>query len=288
MTERGRGSPGGKSGASVAAVQSHYDVGNEFFRLWLDQSMTYSCAIWDNETHTLEVAQDRKLEYHITTAKAGGKRNVLEIGCGWGSLLRKLVLQHGCERAVGLTLSEAQKQWIERMGLQGVEVRVESWEDHSPTDTYDAIISIAATAHFIRPENSQTERIAVLRKFFKRCHDWLKSGGFISLESIVYGSGSYTPHSPLSGVFPESDMPRLHELAAGFDGLFEPESIVNHRVHYPPTLRCWLENLTRHRDEAVEVAGEDLVGAYERYLRAGIKGHDSGVFLLLRYVLKKL
>jgi cyclopropane-fatty-acyl-phospholipid synthase len=174
------------------------------------------------------------------------------------------------------------------MHLPRVDVRVESWEDHSPAELYDAIVSIAATAHFLTPEDSETQRIAVLRRFFSRCHEWLKSGGFFSLESIVYGTGKYIAQSPLSGVFPESDMPRLHELSAGFDGLFEPEEIVNHRVHYPPTLRCWLENLTRNRDEAVRLAGEEVVEAYERYLAAGARGHESGVFLLLRYTLKKL
>lgn len=282
------GPAGMKSGASAAAIRSHYDVGNEFYRLWLDDNMTYSCAIWEQESDTLESAQDRKLEYHIQAARAAGRPNVLEIGCGWGGLLNKLVNQHRCEHAVGLTLSQAQADWVNRMNMPNVEVRVESWQDHSPTNTYDAIVSIAATAHFLRPENSENERIAIMRQFFSRCHAWLDSGGYVSLESIVYGTGRYIPESPLSGVFPESDMPRLHELASGFDGLFEPESVINHRVHYPPTLRCWSENLRRNRDEAVKVAGEAVVQAYERYLRAGIKGHESGVFLLLRYTLRKL
>lgn len=287
-SHRSRDTGGAKSGASAAAVRAHYDIGNEFYRLLLDHNMTYSCAIWGNGAETLESAQDQKLEYHIRTARAAGKPNVLDIGCGWGSLLKKLVNQHGCHRAVGLTLSEAQAEWVNRMRLPHVDVLVESWEDHSPEDAYDAIISIAATAHFLRPDNSEAERIAVLRRFFSRCHEWLKGDGFLSLESIVYGTGHYTAQSALSGVFPESDMPRLHELAAGFDGLFEPEAIISHRHHYPPTLRCWLENLKRNRDDAVRIAGEDVVEAYERYLAAGTRGHESGVFLLLRYTLKKL
>lgn len=276
------------AGASPQAIRAHYDVGNEFFRLWLDENLIYSCAIWDGENDTLQSAQDRKIEYHIRTARAMGQESVLEIGCGWGACLRKLTQEHGVKRAVGLTLSKAQADWINAQKWRGVEARVESYRDHQPSKKYDAIISIAATAHFIRPEHSVKERVEIFRDFFTRCHDWLAPGGYLSMESIVYGIGAYIPHSPLSGVFPESDMPRLGELATAFDRLFEPDQIVNHRMHYPRTLACWLENLERNKEQAIAVAGQDVFQRYSRYLSAGIKGHEAGVFLLLRYALKSL
>jgi cyclopropane-fatty-acyl-phospholipid synthase len=278
----------GGVGASAEAIQAHYDIGNDFYQLWLDESMTYSCAIWEGENDSLEAAQDRKLDYHIRTAGAVGKANVLDLGCGWGSCLEKLVQKSDVKHAVGLTLSEAQARRVEERRLPRTEVRVESWSQHTPRRPYDAIISIAATAHFVTPEHTSQERLSIFRNFFEHCHDWLVPGGYMSVESIVYGKGGFTQHSPLARVFPESDMPRLHELAAGFDGLFEPESIVNHRQHYPPTLESWLCRLEKNRDLAIEIAGEDVVSAYEYYLKAGIKGHESAVFLLLRYVLRKL
>lgn len=93
-------------GASKAAISFHYDLGNEFFRLFLDRECCYSCAMYDDESDTLETAQQRKLEYHIQQARAEGAARVLDIGCGWGALQKKLVREHGVKLAVGLTLSE--------------------------------------------------------------------------------------------------------------------------------------------------------------------------------------
>jgi Mycolic acid cyclopropane synthetase len=109
-------------GASKAAISFHYDAGNEFFRLFLDRECCYSCAMYDTESDSLEEAQQRKLEYHIQQAHADGAARVLDIGCGWGALQKKLVKEHRVKVAVGLTLSENQAEWIRLVGLPGVEV----------------------------------------------------------------------------------------------------------------------------------------------------------------------
>ncbi len=272
----------GNRGASEEAIQAHYDVGNEFYRLWLDDTMTYSCAIWESDDDTLRDAQARKVDYHIKQAKAHQAGTVLEIGCGWGTCLNRLVSQFGVDHAVGLTLSSAQANWISGLNLQNAEVRVENWEDHSPKCHYDAIISIAAMAHFVKPELTSIDRIKVYREFFERCYDWLRPGGRLTIETQVYGCGVYIPHSPLSGVFPESDMPHFHELASGFDGIFDIENIVNHRRHYPRTLSCWLKNLEANRTQAASYTDKDVVNRYVKFLKAGIKGHSLGIFELLR------
>ena len=120
----------GKSaaGASAAEIQRHYDVGNEFYRLWLDEDMNYSCALWEGEQKDgdLARAQLRKLTYHVEGANAKGKSAVLDIGCGWGALLHQLTQVHGVKRAVGLTLSEAQAQWIRERNMKGVEVHLQA------------------------------------------------------------------------------------------------------------------------------------------------------------------
>src|SRR5260370_10935530 len=131
-------------GASKAAISFHYDLGNEFFRLFLDSECCYSCAMYENESDSLETAQQRKLEYHIQQARADGAARVLDIGCGWGGLQKKLVAEHGVKLAVGLTLSENQAEWIRASGLPGVEVRVESSSDHIPAAPSSAILSLGA------------------------------------------------------------------------------------------------------------------------------------------------
>ena len=174
-------------GASKAAISFHYDLGNEFFRLFLDSEFCYSCALYDQESDSLETAQQRKLEYHIQQARADGAARVLDIGCGWGALQKKLVTEHQVKVAVGLTLSENQAQWIRSIGLNGVEVLAESWTDHVPDAPYDSIISIGAFEHFARP-SSRPVRVRGYRDFFERCHGWLNPGGWMSLQTIGLGA----------------------------------------------------------------------------------------------------
>src|SRR2546427_8685 len=104
----------GPPGASPEAIQYHYDIGNEFYRCWLDDSLTYSCALWEADAplDALEQAQCRKLDFHVASARAKGAATVLDVGCGWGSLLRRLVEVHEVERAIGITLSPAQASLI--------------------------------------------------------------------------------------------------------------------------------------------------------------------------------
>ncbi len=201
-------------GASKAAISFHYDLGNEFFRLFLDRECCYSCAMYDKESDSFEAAQQRKLEYHIQQARADGAARVLDIGCGWGALQKKLVKEHQVKVAVGLTLSDNQAEWIRSMGLAGVEVRVESWSDHVPTAPYDSIISIGAFEHFARP-CSRPVRVKGYRDFFERCYGWLNAGGWMSLQSIGLGAADRGIEGQFVAehIFPESDLPRLGEIA---------------------------------------------------------------------------
>ena len=148
-------------GASAAAIQHHYDVGNEFYKLWLDRTLTYSCAMWEKDEgpDALELAQLRKLDYHIHQARAKSVRRVLEIGCGWGALLKRLVEVYGSEKAIGLTLSKAQFDWVASFQNPQIEIRLENWFDHSPEQPYDAIISIAAFEAFADLRLSEEEKV---------------------------------------------------------------------------------------------------------------------------------
>src|SRR4051794_35543778 len=104
--------PAAVRGASAEAIGYHYSIGNEFDRLWLDKTITYSCALFEGDDHDLSAAQVRKLDYHLTQARVLNAHRVLDVGCGWGSGLRRMVEQYNVNRAVGLTLSQAQADWI--------------------------------------------------------------------------------------------------------------------------------------------------------------------------------
>ena len=274
-----------QSGASATAIRVHYDVSNEFYRLWLDETMTYSCAMWDNSI-TLEEAQMRKLDFHIEQARAEGVGRVLDIGCGWGALMRRLSVR-GAKEVVGLTLSSAQADYIRGLGISGVSVAVEDWRDHSPECPYDSLLSIGAMEHFVRPELSAPERVDVYRDFFGNCKSWLRSGQWLSLQTIAYGAGRFT-HGAISSIFPESDLPRLNEILSALDGQFELVSLRNDRSDYSRTCRSWLERLRSNRAIAVGLVGEQTVGHYEAFLAASARGFDAGVFTLLRMQLRRM
>lgn len=277
----------GSAGASAKAIQAHYDTGNEFYEQWLDPTLTYSCGLWD-EASSLEVAQIHKLDHHIREARAAGAARVLDVGCGWGSLLERLTVDHGVGRAVGLTLSEAQLKYVEARRLDNVEVHLESWVDHVAEEPYDAIISIGALEHFVRPETPTEDRVRTYRHFFQRCRELLRPGGFFSLQTMTYGGIGRFQASALSAIFPESDLPRLAELAEAMERQFEIVRMRNDPKHYSRTVRVWLDSMRSNREAIVELVGEERTLEYERFLSGGIKGYDLGVFNLYRMTLRRV
>jgi cyclopropane-fatty-acyl-phospholipid synthase len=276
-------------GASAEAIQHHYDVSNDFYRLWLDPTDTYSSALW-KENDSLESAQLRKIDFHINQARASGAKRVLDVGCGWGSTLKRLVEEHNVDRALGLTLSKAQVEWIKSFNHSQIEVNLKSWSDYLPEEPFDAIISIGAFEHFAKLELSQEQKIESYRTFFQRCHEWLKPGGYMSLQTIVYENSQREDFSQFIAeeIFPESDLPHLAEIAKATEKIFEIEALRNDREHYERTLKVWLKNLKANRKEAVNLVGEKVVGRYEKYFSFCIIGFHTGTTNLSRITLRRI
>lgn len=282
-----------RAGASAAEIRHHYDVGNEFYRLWLDEGMNYSCALWDGEQKDddLDEAQVRKLAYHVDSANARNKGAVLDIGCGWGALLCHLTQQHGVRRAVGLTLSEAQAQWIRQRDPKGVEVRLEAWQDHAPSAPYDAIVSIGAFEHFAHPGMSSREKIEAYRAFFEKCASWLVHPGRLSLQTIAHGCVNEQKRAQTSrlssSVFPGSELPRLQEIIAAAEDVLKIEKVVNHARDYEHTCKLWKNNLKRNRERAIALHGEDVYRHYVDYLQGSEFGFALENLALYRIVFEK-
>jgi cyclopropane-fatty-acyl-phospholipid synthase len=276
-------------GASVEAISFHYDVGNEFYALWLDETMTYSCALWD-DTDDLAAAQLAKLDYHIIQADAKGQERVLDVGCGWGAMVHRLASRAGVSKAVGLTLANNQADYIRSKGWAGVDVRTESWSTHVPEAPYGAIVSVGAFEHFARLGATSAEKVAGYRLFFERCHAWLRPGGSMSLQTMSYENSTRADFSPFfaSQIFPESDLPRLHELVAATDGLFEVIAFRNDRHQYARTSLAWRHRLKARRAEAIDLVGKDVVERYEKYLQMWAIGFHIGTMGLIRVTLRKL
>jgi cyclopropane-fatty-acyl-phospholipid synthase len=279
-------------GAGSAAIRHHYDVGNEFWQVWLDPTMSYSCAMWEQPDDDLERAQRRKLDYHTEQAHAAGAARVLDIGCGWGAQLRHLVGSHGVKHGVGLTLSDAQAEYLREHTPSNVEVFVRSWSDYEPAEPFDAIISVGAFEHFARQGLSTDEQVEAYRRFFHSCREWLHPGGRLSLQTIAYGD--IPRDRPLRDrfivdeIFPESELPRLADIARAAEMELEIERVRNDRGDYVKTLRAWLKVLRERRDEAVAASSEELVARWERYLRMFAYSMELGAFTLLRLTMRRI
>ena len=276
-------------GASAEAIEQHYDVSNEFFRLWLDDNLVYSCALYDREDE-LGPAQLAKIDLHVGHARAAGAARVLDIGCGWGANLRRLTEHHGVASAIGLTLSRNQAAWIRERNWRGVGVRVESWADHRPSEPYDAIISVGAFEHFARHDASDEQKIAGYCAFFERCHRWLRPGGYLALQTIAYGNARRSDFSPFfaSEVFPESDLPRLADIAAAVDLRFQIVSLRDDRAHYVRTMQQWRRALREHRGQAIAMVGERAYHRYDRMCAMFEIGFHVGTMSLLRLALRRI
>ena len=255
-----------ETGASADAIEFHYGTGNDYFSLWLGKTMAYSCALWNSEdsNQRLDDAQLAKIILSLrTSARDRHANSVLDIGCGWGSVLLPLVNHYNVGRAVGLTLSESQANWINQLDTPKIEARVESWKDHDQNAHYDSIISIGAFEHFAKLGLSAEEKIAIYREFFRRCHGWLGSRGWMSLQTVAYGNSLTEDFDPFIAkeIFPETDTPKLAEIASGCERLFEVVLLRNDRDDYRRTLRAWFSNLKANRAQAVKMKGEEEVSS---------------------------
>lgn len=281
-------------GASAESIQHHYDVGNAFYSLWLDESMTYSCALWQGHDDSLAAAQARKIDYLAGMAGVGRGHRVLDVGCGWGSTMRRLVTEHGADHVTGLTLSEAQARYVEELGDPRVHVRVQDWADFVADEPYDAAISIGAMEHFVKFGWDRSQKVAGYRRFFQKCHDSLKPGAGFALQTIGKGNvkldeqGLKETLFIMEHIFPESDPPRLAEIMHAAEKLFEVEYVVNHRQHYARTCAAWLDTLRANSAAAAEITGPEKVAVYEAYLEASIRQFQLGHANLYRIQLRRV
>jgi cyclopropane-fatty-acyl-phospholipid synthase len=281
-------------GASKAAIALHYDTGNDFFRLWLDPAtMSYSCALYDDATEPgseeLGDAQRRKIDFYLDEARVIEAGRLLDVGCGWGGVLNR-ALDRGVGEVVGMTLSEAQADFIEVSPRPGLSVRRESWVEHEPDQPYGSIVSVEAFEAFARLRLTPEQKALVYRSFFERCWRWLRPGGHLGLQTIAYNNADAGQFDDFiaSEIFPEQDLPHLKELAGAFERLFEVVVIRNDPLHYVATLRDWLSRLKGRRGQAANLVGLPEVVRFERYLRLSAAMFEIRSCALYRLILRRI
>ena len=256
------------------AVRYHYDVGNEFFALFLDESMTYSCAIFSRGARTLEEAQRTKLE--LVASKLGlrpGMR-VLDVGCGWGSFAIHAAATHGVS-VTGVTLSPAQAELARRRVAEaGLADRVEILlADYRrlPGASFDAISSIGMAEHV---------GDAQIDVYAKSLTALLRPGGLLLNHAIAAQDPAHDPHEDLFStryVFPDGEPLPLSRMQLALEraGL-ETLHVEGFRDDYAATLRHWSERLDSHLDRAEALAGKERTRIWQLYLRAARVGFETG------------
>jgi cyclopropane-fatty-acyl-phospholipid synthase len=286
-----------RHGASRRAVQTHYDVSNEFYESWLDASLMYTSGLWSgaDKSGSLLEATKRKIDMFASCILPGPGARVLDVGCGWGGALRRLVDAHGAWSGIGLTLSAAQVAYVEAHPIPGVQVRLEGWEEHQPAEPYNGIVSFGAFEHFARDGSDTSERVDRYRTFFSSCFSWLSDGGRLGLETIAHDDAPDTA-SPLGrgplgdtvlAIFPESICPHFSEIVLGFEPWFEVRLLRSDAADFAATCRAWNQRLRAHEADAIAAAGADTVRRFRQYLASSEVQFRLGAITNYRFVLQR-
>ncbi|MFT8425418.1 MAG: cyclopropane-fatty-acyl-phospholipid synthase family protein [Liquorilactobacillus sp.] len=263
-------------------VQSHYDLGNDFYRLWLDPTMTYSCAYFEHKDDNLEQAQMNKVRHIIKKLDPQQGKTLLDIGCGWGTLMLTAAKEFGLKVA-GITLSEEQYKFVkQRIADEGLEDKAEVYlEDYRELkhEPFDYITSVGMFEH-VGEENLGT--------YFKTIAKYLSNDGVALIHGITRQQGGAYNGWINQYIFPGGYIPGLNEnlkhiIDAGMQ-VFDVETL---RRHYQHTLEIWDENFKNHEDEISEKMDEKFTRMWDLYLQACAASFESGNIDCIQYLISK-
>jgi cyclopropane-fatty-acyl-phospholipid synthase len=276
-------------------VQAHYDLSDDFFRLFLDPTQTYSCAYFERDEMTLEEAQIAKIDLALGKLNLEPGMTLLDIGCGWGATMRRAIEKYDVN-VVGLTLSQNQAAHVQRMfdtmdTPRTRRVLLEGWEKfHEPVDR---IVSIGAFEHFGRLRYP---------RFFEMAYGVLPSDGTMLLHTIVRptfkeakAKDKLLTHEIvhfvqfiLAEIFPGGWLPTVpvveeHADAAGF----KMTRIQSLQLHYARTLELWATALEARKDDAIALQSEEVYDRYMKYLTGCAKLFRLGYTDVDQFTLQK-
>jgi cyclopropane-fatty-acyl-phospholipid synthase len=281
----------------AAAIQFHYDVGNDFYKLWLDRRMVYSCAYFKTQDETLENAQVAKLDLICRKLRLKPGERMLDIGCGWGGLIMHAAEHYGVD-ATGITLSENQaafaRERIEKAGLSDrCRVEIRDYRTLAESDGYDKISSVGMVEHV---------GLTHLPVYFASAFRALKPGGLFMNHGIV-SLGEARPRSIGERifrkfwradafidkyVFPDGKLTATHSVISAAEGAgFEVRDMESLREHYAMTLRHWVRSLEEKADEVKLLVGDHTFRVWRLYMAASANAFSTAAINIVQTVLAK-
>ena len=284
--------------STESEIQFHYDVGNDFYALWLDSSMLYTCAYFRTPSDDLAQAQINKLDHICRKLRLEPGDRLLDIGCGWGALVMHASEHYGVT-ATGITLSAAQAVYaqarIVERGLGGrCKVRMLDFRDLPSDARFEKISSVGVTEHV--PENRQPA-------YFARVFDALEPGGLFLNHCEVSTRAARRTNSVGERigrwlwkrdqfidryVFPDARLVPFASIVRSAESVgFEVRDVESLREHYLMTLRAWLRGLERRRAEALRLVGERTYRVWRLYMSAGAYGFRTAGINIVQTLLSK-
>lgn len=267
-------------------ISSHYDIGNDFYKKWLDPTMTYSCAYFAREDMTLEEAQYAKVHHILDKLNSQPGGRILDIGCGWGTLLIIAAQEYGLT-GIGVTLSDEQfyfaRKRIEELGLSDkIQIFLKDYRDLSDVAVggFDYITSVGMFEH-VGKEN--------LGEYFQKVSDYLASDGRALIHGIT-GQHRGLGVDPFieKYIFPGGYIPNVEEqLGHILDAKLQLDDLEPLRRHYQKTLEIWDANYLKVYDETIDEMGRPFARMWDMYLQACAAGFETGNIDVIQFLLTK-
>jgi cyclopropane-fatty-acyl-phospholipid synthase len=281
----------------AAAVQFHYDVGNEFYQMWLDKRLVYSCAYFESPTATLDEAQEAKLDLICRKLRLKPGERLLDIGCGWGGLIMHAAEHYGVD-ATGITLSENQatlaKERIEQAGLSDrCRVAIRDYRTLTESDGYDKISSVGMIEHV---------GLTHLPVYFQSAYRALKAGGLFLNHGIVslrearpksLGKKIFAKFWKADAfidtyVFPDGKLTATADVVAAAEASgFEVRDMESLREHYAMTLRHWVTSLEEKSRDATALVGQHTFRVWRLYMAASANAFATAGINIIQTLLAK-
>lgn len=264
-------------------IQRHYDVGNDFYKIWLDKTMTYSCAYFNENNHDdLYQAQLDKVHHILKKLDPQKGKTLLDIGCGWGTLMLTGAREYGL-KVTGVTLSQEQYNFVqniidnEKLG-DVAEVKLIDYRELGD-QKWDYITSVGMFEH-VGKEN--------LGLYFKDVARYLKDNGVALIHGITRQQGGATNAWLDKYIFPGGYLPGLQEIVGHIeDAQLQISDVEMLRRHYQKTLEIWDKNFNAHRDQIQGMLGERTTRMWDLYLQACAASFESGNIDVIQYLLTK-